>query len=94
MTQPTLFQKERKKIRHSLGATELAVRTVLREYPLLRSVKRRNDLLRKVWAIFGDLPCQSITRTARKLQAQGVFEIEENQKFRANIEQSYREYFA
>jgi len=87
------FAQDRVRIKRGLGATEIAVRRVLTEYPELRSVKRRNDFVRKVWALYGDYPLESITRIARRLQAQGFFDTIENQEVRSNIECSYRQYF-
>jgi len=88
------YHLERTQIERKLKKTETLVYNVLKENPHLRSIKRRNDLIRAMWAKHGDIPAESITRAARSLQAMDVFDTEDNQTHRANIEQAYRNNFA
>ena len=94
MTQTTIdYQLERTRIKRNLRGTELAVYEVLRDYPELRSIKKRNELIRKVWSLYEDYPAESITRFTRRFQANEIFDIEENQDNRANIQTAYNQYF-
>jgi hypothetical protein len=88
------FQQQRIRIKRKLGKTEQAVRAVLADNPSLRSIKKRNELIREVWRLYGEhVPCESITRVARKMQANGEFDTEDNQTHRANHETAYNHYF-
>jgi len=88
------YQAQRELIKLKLKGTGRVVYNVLKEFPELRSVKRRNDLVRKVWEVYEDVSCESITRCARKIQARGTFDTEDNLNERSNIEVAYRSHFA
>ena len=86
------FQKEREKTKKKLGKLETLIRILIKEEPAFIELKHQNKLVRHIWENYKDYPCDSITRTMRRIRAEGL-DTESNQRFRANSEVAHREYF-
>lgn len=86
------YQEARTKTKRKLGKLETLVRMIIEEEPKFLELKHQNKLVRHVWSNYKDYPCDSITRTMRRIRAEGL-DTAENQKFRANQEVAHREYF-
>lgn len=88
------FTAERKEIKKNLSKLERIVADCLNTHPQLRELTNRNELIRTIWRDYDEsIPAESITRLARKLQATGVCDTENNQQHRANYQTAFNQYF-
>lgn len=74
----------------TLGDRQRQVYNLMKRMSGLRDIKNTNLLVRTFWQLHGDVSCESITRAARWIRANGIFDTEENVESRGHLEQAYR----
>jgi hypothetical protein len=74
---------------------KLWVARVLRDFPELRSVKKRKELVKKVWELSGiEISPETITRSARYFQnKQGMYVCEGEEETKEELQEKYKEAF-
>ena len=73
-----------------LNKRQKQVYGIMKRMPALRHIQNTNLLVRMFWQLHGDVSCESITRVARWIRSNGVFDTEENADARGHLEQAYR----
>jgi len=82
----------KEKVNKSLETTKIFVLRALRDFPELRNVSKRRELIKKVNELAEqDLYPDTITRLARHIQnTQGLYLVDDSRK---ELEQDYKDYF-
>jgi hypothetical protein len=100
MAQESLFAVRREIAKGELTRLEKLVIRVFEERPDLRNIGNKdgkkciNELIRYIWANYGDENASSIVRIASKIRAERPeYDTEHNQNERANAETAAHQYF-